>query len=171
MKISKTFLLFNLVTLHFASAMAIPSPDISFTEEMVGEYKLYKQWLDNCTQFDEMPYYNETSETYDCYPIMSVGPCSPGEWFVLDKNKPEQAICVEQKCACMPISTYDYNTEDYIDIQPEFGSDKCDLNLDENNLVYYSHVEYEGECYEIEDTFPCQDPRQELLPNLYGIGE
>ena len=167
----KTFVLFSLVSLYFASTIAIPSPAIFFTEEMVEEYKLYKLWLDNCSQFDEMPYYNKTSESYDCYSIMSVGPCKPGEWFVLNKNKPEQAICVEQKCACMPVSEYDYSTEDYIDIQPELDSDKCELNLDENNLVYYSHVEYEGECYEIEDSTPCPDPLQELLPNLYGIGE
>jgi hypothetical protein len=169
MAVLTTFQIFSLTTICLA--FAIPSPDIFFTEEMVDEYKLYKLWLDNCSQFDEMPYYNKTTESYDCYSIMSVGPCKPGEWFVLDKTKPEQAICVEQSCACMPISEYDYSTYEQIDIQPELNSDNCELNYDDNNLVYYSHVEYEGECYEIEDPSPCQDPQKELLPNLYGIGE
>ena len=114
MAVLTTFQIFSLTSICLA--FAIPSPDILFTEEMVKEYKL---WLDDCSQFDEMPYFNKTSESYDCYSIISVGPCKPGEWFVLDKNKPEQAICVEQKCAYMPVSDYDYSTGDYIDTQPE----------------------------------------------------
>lgn len=135
---------------------------------MVEEYKLYKQWLDNCTQFDEMPYYNETSETYDCYPIMSVGPCTPGEWFVLNENNPKRAICVEQSCACK--SVVDYSSTDYSEIQPELDSDDCEFNYDDDNLVYYTHVEYEGKCQEIRDPSSCP-PLQELLPSPFGIGE
>ena len=168
MRFSKTLLLFSLVSLHFASVLAIPSPNIFFTEEMVEEYKLYKQWLDNCTQFDEMPYYNETSETYDCYPIMSVGPCTGGEWFVLNENNPERAICVDQQCACQPV--IDYSSYDYSEIQPELDSDDCEFNYDEDNLVYYTHVEYEGNCQEIRDTSSCPS-FQELLPSPFGIGK
>lgn len=135
---------------------------------MVEEYKLYKQWLDNCTQFDEMPYYNETSETYDCYPIMSVGPCTPGEWFVLNENNPKRAICVEQPCACQPV--VDYSSTDYSEIQPELDSDDCEFRYDDDNLVYYTHVEYEGKCQEIRDPSSCP-PLQELLPSPFGIGE
>ena len=160
----KTFVLFSLTSLHFASAIAIPSPDIFFTEEMVEEYKLYKLWLDNCTQFDEMPYYDETSETYDCYPIMSVGPCTPGEWFVLNENNPKRAICVVQPCACQPVII------DNSKIQPELDSDDCEFNYDEDDLVYYTHVEYEGNCQEIQDPSSCPS-FQELLPSPFGIGK
>ena len=163
MAVLTTFQIFSLTSICLA--FAIPSPDILFTEEMVEEYKL---WLDNCSQFDEMPYFNKTSESYDCYSIMSVGPCKPGEWFVLDKNKPEQAICVEQKCACQPM--IDYSSYDYSEIQPELDSDDCEFNYDEDNLVYYTHVEYEGNCQEIQDPSLCP-PRQYLLPSPFGIGK
>ena len=74
--------------------------------------KDYQKWLDNCTPFDEMPYFNKSTNTYDCYPTLDVGPCKPGEWFVLQKDNPKYAECVEQKCACGPIiEDYDYGIE------------------------------------------------------------
>jgi hypothetical protein len=82
MAVLRTFQILSMTTICLT--FAIPSPDTSFTEDMKEEYKL---WLDNCSQFDEMPYYNKTSESYDCYSIMSVGPCKPGKWFVLNQKR------------------------------------------------------------------------------------
>ena len=73
----------------------------------------YKRWLDGCSPFDEMPYFNISTNAYDCFPILDVGPCKSKEWFVLNKDNPRYAKCVEQKCACGPVSDYSYDSYYY----------------------------------------------------------
>ena len=58
----------------------------------------YQYWLDNCTKQDEMPYFNETLNNYQCYPLLTQGPCEPNEWFVLEESQPNKTVCVEKPC-------------------------------------------------------------------------
>lgn len=68
----------------------------------MSEDEEYQRWLDDCSRFDEMPFLNESTQTYDCFLILAVGPCKPKKWFVLDKENPRYAKCVEEKSACGP---------------------------------------------------------------------
>ena len=45
-----------------------------------------------------MPYFNETQKDYQCYPLLTQGPCEPNEWFVLDKKQSNQTVCLEKPC-------------------------------------------------------------------------
>ena len=117
--------------------------------------------MDGCTPFDEMPYFNESSNSYDCFPTLDVGPCKPKEWFVLDKNNPRYAICVEQKCACGPVLEDSY---DYGDGEEE---SECQDNINEQG---YNYIDFYGECLESRATKPCPFG-QWLVPDVYGVGK
>ena len=45
-----------------------------------------------------MPYFNETLNIYQCYPLLTQGPCEPNEWFVLEESQPNKTVCVEKPC-------------------------------------------------------------------------
>ena len=45
-----------------------------------------------------MPYFNETLNIYQCYPLLTQGPCEPNEWFVLEETQPNKTVCVEKPC-------------------------------------------------------------------------
>ena len=123
--------------------------------------KEYQKWLDGCTPFDEMPYFNESTNSYDCFPTLDVGPCKPKEWFVLDKNNPRYAKCVEQKCACGPVLEDSY---DYKDGEDE---SECQDNIKEQG---YNYVDFDGECLESRSTKLCPFG-QWLVPDVYGNGK
>ena len=128
--------------------------------------KEYQKWLDGCTPFDEMPYFNISANTYDCYPILDIGPCKPKEWFVLNKDNPRYAKCVDQKCACGTVlPEYSYN-DDYENVVYDSES-QCFNNIQEQGYIY---VEFNGECNEIKDTKPCPFG-QWLVPDVYGVGK
>ena len=111
-----------------------------------------------------MPYFNKSTKLYDCFPILDIGPCQAKEWFVLDKDNPKQAKCVEQKCACGPDSDYLY--DDGLlsdgDVQTE-----CNVEIQDNGYLY---VDFNGECLEYRDTMPCPFG-QWLEPDVFGDGK
>ena len=119
--------------------------------------------MDDCSQFDEMPYLNKSTNSYDCYPTLEVGPCKPKEWFVLIKENPNYAKCVENKCGCGPVSdyTYEYGNEE------DESESQCINKIQEEGFIY---VEFEGKCLEIKDTDPCPFG-QWLVPDEYGEGK
>ena len=126
----------------------------------------YNKWLEDCSRFDEMPYFNESSGTYDCFLTLSVGPCQPKQWFVLDKANPRQAICVEQKCAChtpTPAYVYDYGDEEESESDKEL---ECLSNIEEEGYLY---LDYNEECVESKDQSSCPFG-QWLVPNAFGEG-
>ena len=45
-----------------------------------------------------MPFFNETLNIYQCYPLLTQGPCEPNEWFVLEETQPNKTVCVEKPC-------------------------------------------------------------------------
>ena len=112
----------------------------------------YKMWLENCTQNEEMPYFNETVNEYECYPILEQGPCEPNYWFVLDQNKPSSAKCVEHPCAC--ILSEDSN---------------CQFQREINGTNIYNMVEFEGICQHVHNQGNCP-VNQKILSNPFGIG-
>ena len=61
-----------------------------------GKDSEYELWLENCTKNEEMPYFNETVNEYECYPILEQGPCEPNYWFVLDQHKTSSAKCAKK---------------------------------------------------------------------------
>ena len=124
--------------------------------------KEYKTTLKNCIQNEEMPYFNETLNEYECYPILELGPCENGYWFVLDKDRPDHAICAEQECACESNAIYDDNI-----------ADGCVLG-DDYDLIVYDKVMLNGSCENIygQDISTTLCPYgQELVPNQFGIGK
>lgn len=126
------------------------------------EEKEYKKWLEGCSPFDEMPYFNKSTNSYDCFPTLNVGPCKLKEWFVLNKDDPKHAICVEQKCACGPKPEYSYDYEDEGD-ESESESE-CALNIQEEGYIY---IDFNGECVESRATKPCPFG-QWLVPDVFG---
>ena len=114
-------------------------------------------WLDSCALLEKMPYFNESTNVYDCYPIYDFGPCKPKQWFVLNKDDPEHAKCVENECACGPVDEYyDYENEE-----------ECINNIQEQGHIY---VDFKGKCFEAKDTIPCPFG-QWVVPNEYGEGK
>ena len=121
----------------------------------------YKIWLDICNKNEEMPYFNETLQEYECYPILEQGPCQPNHWFVLDKDQPNYSKCAKNPCACVP------SEETNCQIQ----YDEYEESFNENNYEYdeYNMVEFEGFCQDIHEQGNCP-LNQKLLPNPFGIG-
>jgi len=37
----------------------------------------YNKWLEDCIENEEMPFFNKTTNSYECYPILEQGPCEP----------------------------------------------------------------------------------------------
>ena len=132
-----------------------------------SEEKEYEKWLDGCTPFNEMPYFNESSNTYDCFPVLDVGPCKPKEWFVLDKDNPQKAICKEQKCACGPVSEYSYDYENESDDSHLDSEAECTNDIEKNG---YNFLDFNDDCFEVKDTQPCPFG-QWLLPDSFGDGK
>jgi len=135
-----------------------------------SEDKEYKKWLDGCSPFDEMPYFNKSTNTYDCFPTLDVGPCKPKEWFVLNKDNPKYATCEEQKCACGPDYEYDYY--ELGDSESEEENEKrkeeeCLTNIGDDG---YTFLDFNGECVEAKDQSKC-DFGQWLVPNVFGEAE
>ena len=122
--------------------------------------KLYETWLDTCTENEEMPYFNKSLNTFQCYPILEKGPCEPNYWFVLDAETPHEAHCVEQPCACEESD----NLFDLGNDTNSNGEPACIFDYD-----YSDKVMFDGSCHEIRDTEACPDG-QEILPNPYGQG-
>jgi len=119
-----------------------PSDEI---EQMKKEAKqTYEFFINKCTEKDEMPYYNQILKQYECYPLLSQGPCDPGYWLILDKDQPNKAVCAEELCL-------EKDFEDY----------------DDNPIVYYNGCKNK---YDIlyDDICPYG---QELMTNAFGEGE
>ena len=143
----------------------VASTDILFPDQL--EEKIYKLWLDNCTQYDEMPYFNKTLNKYECYPILTLGPCGTEEWFVLNQTQPNHAICVKQPCPCGPDQEYSYY--DYYEDSKSGDEENCKMT-DTNGLVFYNAINFGEKCLEVKDPEPCPRDHQELLPDPFGIG-
>ena len=103
----------------------------------------YEFFINKCTEKDEMPYYNQILKQYECYPLLSQGPCDPGYWLILDKDQPNKAVCAEELCL-------EKDFEDYED----------------NPIVYYNGCKNK---YDIlyDDICPYG---QELMTNAFGEG-
>lgn len=120
----------------------------------------YNKWLGDCTENEEMPFFNKTTNSYECYPILELGPCEPQYWFVLDQENPTKAVCAKQTCACEnPEYTYD-------------SGEDCELQYDDydENRIVYNSVMFNGKCSEIEDGEQCPYG-QIIYPNTFGIGD
>ena len=76
MKALAIFLIYN-----FTIVSCVPA--FFFPDEFE---KLYQTWLTTCTENEEMPYFNKSLNSFQCYPILEQGPCEPKFWFVLDKG-------------------------------------------------------------------------------------
>jgi len=146
----------------------MPSPEES------PEDKEYNKWLDGCTPFDEMPYLDKETNTYDCFETLAVGPCKPKEWFVLNKDNPKYAICVEQKCPCKPppgpdeyVYVYEGDEADEGDSEADKEAECLDT-IEEEGYIYLQ--DFNGTCVEVTDTKSCPFG-QWLLPNVYGESE
>merc|ERR1740129_1235116 len=132
----------------------------------------YQYWLDNCTKRDEMPYFNETLNIYECYPLLTQGPCEPNEWFVLEETQPNKTVCVEKPCIS------DSNSQDLGDSiinlnQSDFNYEDCsttDSVNDEFEDFSFYEVLFNGECKSKDDFKACPFG-QELLTNAFGIGK
>ena len=127
----------------------------------------YQYWLDNCTKEDEMPYFNETLNNYECYPLLTQGPCEPNEWFVLEESQPNKTVCVEKPCISesnsqdLGDSTINFNYED--------GSTTESVDDEFEDFSFYE-VLFNGECKSNTDFKACPSG-QELLTNAFGIGK
>ena len=110
-----------------------------------------------------MPYFNKSTKLYDCFPILDIGPCQAKEWFVLDKNNPKQAKCVEQKCACGPVSDYNYEYDGQSD---DYFESKCKADIEEKGYLF---IDFNGKCEDYKDTMPCPFG-QWLEPDVFGDG-
>ena len=108
-----------------------------------------------------MPFFNKTSNSYECYPILEQGPCEPKYWFVLDIKNANKALCAKQTCAC--------ENPEYDD---DSGEDSCFLQYDDydENTVVYNSVMFNGKCSLIEDHEQCPYG-QIIYPNTFGIGK
>ena len=126
----------------------------------------YQYWLDNCTKEDQMPYFNETLNIYQCYPLLTQGPCEPNEWFVLEEIQPNKTVCVEKPCIS------ESNSQDLADLGDynyEDGSTTDSVDDEFEDFTLYE-VLFNGECKSKNDFKVCPSG-QELLTNAFGIGK
>jgi len=129
----------------------------------------YQYWLDNCTKEDEMPYFNETLNVYQCYPLLTQGPCEPNEWFVLEESQPNKTVCVEKPCISESISNSQELGDSIINFNYEDGSTTDSVDDEFEDFSFYE-VLFNGECKSKNDFTVCPSG-QELLTNAFGIGE
>ena len=114
-----------------------------------------------------MPYFNETLNNYECYPLLTQGPCEPNEWFVLEESQPNKTVCVEKPCISesnsqdLGDSTVNFNYED--------GSTTESVDDEFEDFSFYQ-VLFNGECKSNTDFKACPSG-QELLTNAFGIGK
>ena len=114
--------------------------------------------------------YEISTNEYECFLTLATGPCKPKEWFVLNKDNPKYATCVEQKCACGPPDYY--NDSEYEgDSESEEEKEKrkeeeCLTNIGDDG---YTFLDFNGECVEAKDQSKC-DFGQWLVPNVFGEG-
>ena len=119
-----------------------------------------------------MPYFNETLNNYQCYPLLTQGPCEPNEWFVLEESQPNKTVCVEKPCiselnsqdlgdSIINLNQSDFNYED--------GSTIDSVNDEFEDFSFYE-VLFNGECKSKDDFKACPFG-QELLTNAFGIGK
>ena len=119
-----------------------------------------------------MPYFNETLNIYQCYPLLTQGPCEPNEWFVLEESQPNKTVCVEKPCiselnsqdlgdSIINLNQSDFNYED--------GSTIDSVNDEFEDFSFYE-VLFNGECKSNNDFKACPSG-QELLTNAFGIGK
>jgi len=146
-----------LVIIYFSSLVS-SSPFILFPDEIEQMReeagKTYESWINKCTERDEMPFFNRLLKTYECYPLLSQGPCDPGSWLILDKNQPNKAICTEELC-----------TPEY-DIDHVFYNAKCqdnhDLSICPPHQELLTNAFGEGECYCMEGFLPYIEKKESL---------
>jgi hypothetical protein len=112
-----------------------------------------------------MPYFNQTLNVYQCYPLLTQGPCEQNEWFVLEETQPNKTICLEKPCLS------ESNSQDLGD--RIISSNSEDVSIDykelEEDLSFYE-VLFNGECKSKDDYKACPSG-QELLTNAFGIGK
>jgi len=154
-----------LLLIIYISSLVSSTPLIFFPDELeqrrkeatasqIIKERKYGFWINECTQKDEMPFFNEILDEYECHPLLSQGPCEPDSWLILDKNQPNKAVCAEELCK---------NTEsDY---------DKLD---DYDDYDYYNDykifdVNFNGKCHNNQHMNNCP-PGQKLLTNAFGDG-
>ena len=114
-----------------------------------------------------MPYFNETLNVYQCYPLLTQGPCEPNEWFVLEESQPNKTVCVEKPCIS------ESNSQDLgdsiINFNYEDGSTTDSVDDEFEDFSFYQ-VLFNGECKSKNDFKACPSG-QELLTNAFGIGK
>ena len=110
-----------------------------------------------------MPYFNETLNVYQCYPLLTQGPCEPNEWFVLEESQPNKTVCVEKPCIS------ESNSQDLGDYNYEDGSTTDSVDDEFEDFTFYE-VLFNGECKSNNDFKACPSG-QELLTNAFGIGK
>ena len=86
-----------------------------------------------------MPFFNKTSNSYECYPILEQGSCETKYWFVLDQKASNRAVCAKQTCACAN-PEYDHDSEE----------DSCFLQYDDYGEIVYNRVMFKGKFSLIE---------------------
>jgi hypothetical protein len=121
----------------------------------------YEIWLHNCTENDEMPYFNNKEEKFECYPLLSPGPCDPGSWLVLDRNQPNKTICAKH------CNNVEHNNEIENEYQDIYHNGTC-KSYDQYCLIcpagqkLYTNAFGEGECDCIEGFLPFIEKNKSL---------
>ena len=72
---------------------------ILFPDEFMEWQAENQNFVDKCIELENMPYFDEESQKYSCYPLLERGPCRDDEWFVISESSSDfHAKCEKKLC-------------------------------------------------------------------------